>query len=179
MLWRDLFALSLSLLLSGGSLAGVARAFEWHKSPPPPPPIHDPAYVELLPVAVGEVWDDAPGADRPCPADRVDWPAIRLSSPRAPFVSGARFSPAYCVLIGANGRTLDVRLAGGSGSDDADRALGSLVRLTRFRAAYRQGQPVAAWHRLTVSLRGRPYVLTGVINRGPELTFDATSELIY
>lgn len=35
MIWRGLLALSLAALLSSGTLAGVAYAFDWRKPPPP------------------------------------------------------------------------------------------------------------------------------------------------
>jgi hypothetical protein len=59
MILRGLFAASLSLLLCGASLAGFARAFDWHKSAPPPR-CYDPARFDP-PV----LHPDAPDAKMP------------------------------------------------------------------------------------------------------------------
>lgn len=69
MILRGLFAASLSVLLCGGSLAGLARALDWHK-PVPLPRSCDPVACEP-PM----LHPDAPYAKMP------DWTRKRMARP--------------------------------------------------------------------------------------------------
>jgi hypothetical protein len=166
---RGLSAFLLSLLLSGASLAGVARAFDWRK--PVPPIHHNGPIIEYEPVII------TPQAFRAdayaCSTeDRVDWPADPPSGNQRPWrraPENTSWSPVYCARIDVSGQIVTLQLAGGSGNAEADQWLARDLRAMRFTAARWRGRPVSAWHRVVIALPGRPAGSDGKPHRGPEL----------
>jgi hypothetical protein len=89
------------------------------------------------------------------PVDRAAMPDFPYFGDEGPFtwLPPTPESPAFCVLIAADGRVARLFLPGTSGDARADAALRWTVRRLRFRAAGRRGALVSAWHRLIVNQR--------------------------
>jgi hypothetical protein len=94
------------------------------------------------------------------PPDRIAAPDFPIFGDEGPFARGGKTprSPAFCVLIGADGRVSALALATTSGERRTDLALRGTIRRLAFHPAQRGGRAVAAWHRL-------------VVNRGDEWLF--------
>ena len=158
-----LLVLLASVLLSGASLTGIARAFDYRREPSPwisEEPGRGP--VVLTPYVA-----EANRPVRPCPPESqvpsFDSFARPLSERPGPVLHSfgtARFSPGYCVHVGDDGRVLSIYLADGSGDARIDRAISGEIGMLRF---------VAAWHRVLVWLPYRPGSNTVTLPGGPEL----------
>jgi hypothetical protein len=100
------------------------------------------------------------GCPRQRQLDRIAAPDFPIFGDEGPFAGGGKTprSPAFCVLIGADGRVSALALATTSGERRTDLALrGTILRLA-FHPAERRGRAVAAWHRLVVN-RGDEWVI--------------------
>lgn len=165
---RHALALLISAAATTSSMAGVTHAFDYR---PPERMRNCCGPADDVPPII--LYTYAARADElRCPTEsRAEWPA---SPPRwnlHPWVrapEATAWSPVYCVRIGASGRVLSLRLAAGSGNAVADRQLARKLRAMRFTAAGWHN-PVTAWHRVVVSLPGRPEGHSGTPHRGPEL----------
>ena len=94
------------------------------------------------------------------PLDRIAAPDFPIFGDEGPFAQGGKTpqSPAFCLLIGADGRVSALTLAASSGDPGADRSLSRTIRRLPFRPALRGGRAVAAWHRLVVNHgTGQPF----------------------
>jgi hypothetical protein len=165
MLTHRIILILLAALPAWTSLASAAQASD-HRPPP------SKRIVDIPPgqITYAGVKTDAP--ERPCPPESVDWPA-RRSGPFRPMLNRSthpHLSPVYCVRIGRNGRVLAVYLALTSGDAALDRALRPHIARLRFHPARYGDRTVTAWHRILIRLGTLPEGLTGIVQRGPELT---------
>ena len=106
------------------------------------------------------------GCPRQRALDRIAEPDFPIFGDEGPLARGGKTpqSPAFCVLIGADGRVSALALAATSGEGRADLALRGTIRRLAFHPAERRGRAVAAWHRL-------------VVNRGTEQPFEPSPTL--
>ncbi len=85
--------------------------------------------------------------------DEEPLPAFPVLGPGRPFVwlAPAADNPAFCVLIGRDGRVTESFVAHSSGDPATDNALLGSIRRLRFVAARAGGRPIASWQWLIVN----------------------------
>ena len=113
-----------------------------------------PVSAPIQHVSIDTEFSLAPApSDRGVAYERVIQPSYPADARR----QGIEGDTILRVLVGANGRVLDVVLARSSGNRSLDRAALAAVRSWRFQPALESGQPITAWVQIPFEFRINNY----------------------